>query len=108
MTRVVLSVAAKHDLEEIDNYTIAHFGLRQAARTREAFGRAFDILANMPLTGHLWPEVSPPGRPFRFHTVLRRFEVVYEPSDDGIRVARVLHGRRDLGTTLETDSGDVD
>jgi plasmid stabilization system protein ParE len=38
--------------------------------------------------------------------VLGSFVVVYEAADDGIRVARVLHGARKLAAELERDAGD--
>lgn len=37
MKPIVLSSAARDDRDAIDEYTIEHFGLQQAIRTREAF-----------------------------------------------------------------------
>ena len=106
MKQVSLSLAAERDLDEIDDYTIEHFGLDQAIRTTERFRETFRRLAEMPLSGHLRPDLSPPERTFRYRTVLRSFVIVYEPTDDGIRVARVLHGARNLVAELERDAGD--
>ena len=106
MRRVSLSQAAAADLETIDDYTIEHFGLDQAIRTSERFRETFELLAEMPRSGQLRQEISPRGREFRYHTVLGSFVVVYEAADDGIRVARVLHGARNLVVELERDAGD--
>ena len=106
MTRVSLSKAAEADLEAIDDYTIEHFGLDQAIRTTARFRETFHVLVEMPHSGQLQEAISPPGRDFRYRTVLGSFVVVYEPADDGIRVARVLHGARNLVAELERDAGD--
>lgn len=106
MRRVSLSKAAAADLEAIDDYTIEHFGLNQAITTTERFRETFELLGEMPRSGQLRQEISPPGREFRYRTVLGSFVVVYEPADDGIRVARVLHGARNLIAELERDAGD--
>jgi len=60
----------------------------------------------MPLSGQLRPDISPPGRRFRYWTVLGIFVVVYEPVDVGIRVARILHGARNLVEEICRDAGD--
>lgn len=106
MNRVRLSRAAESDLEAIDDYTIEHFGLAQAIRTAATFEAALIHLADHPLSGRLNEEHSPPGRDFRYRLVLSSFVIVYEPWEEGIRVARVLHGARDLQVELERESGD--
>lgn len=106
MTRLVLSRAARADRDAIDEYTTERFGLRQAVRTREAFKAAFESLVRMPLSGRLQPDISPSGRWFRSRTVLGSFVIIYEPSADAIRVARILHGARHLQSELERESGD--
>jgi hypothetical protein len=37
---------------------------------------------------------------------MKSFIIVYEPTDDGIRVARLLHGARYLAAELDRDAGD--
>ena len=105
MPRVLLSKAAALDLEAIDERTIESFGLEQARRTAERFREALRSLAAMPLSAPLREDYSPPGRLFRYRTVLGAFVIVYEPLSDGIRVARVLHGAQDLAVALERDAG---
>jgi plasmid stabilization system protein ParE len=76
MKRVSLSKAAEADLEAIDDYTIEHFGLDQAIRTTERFRKTFQLLAEMPRSGQIREEITPPGRDFRCRTVLGSFVVV--------------------------------
>ena len=78
----------------------------QAIRTSERFRETLELLGEMPRSGQLRKEINPPGREFRYRTVLGSFVVVYEAADDGIRVARVLHGARNLVVELERDAGD--
>jgi plasmid stabilization system protein ParE len=42
---------------------------------------------------------------FRSRVVLGSFVIIDEPSETGIRVARILHGARHLRAELERDSG---
>jgi toxin ParE1/3/4 len=106
MSRVSLSFAAAADLDEIDEFTIDSFGLDQAIKTAERFRVSFRFLLEMPFSGQLRPDLSPPGRQFRYWTVLGSFIVVYEPAADGIRIARILHGARNLVDELRQDPGD--
>jgi len=106
VTRVVLSAAARIDRREITAYTVERFGLAQARRLRDRLEATLDILAESPLIGRAHSELDPPGRVFRYFVVLRSIIVVYEPSDGGIRVARLLHGARHLALELDRDAGD--
>ena len=106
MSRVVFSEAARLDRREITAYTVERFGLVQARRLRRHFEAVLDDLAESPLVGRANEELDPPGRSFRYLVVLRRFVVVYEPSEEGIRVARILHGARDLAAELDRDARD--
>lgn len=65
-----------------------------------------DSLAKAPLTGHRREDLDPPGRSFRYLSVLKSFIIVYEAAGDGIRVVRLLHGARNLAAELATDAGD--
>ena len=106
MSRFHLSHAAALDLDEIDDYTIANFGVAQAIALAKRFRQSFERLSRHPESGMLRPELSPPGHEFRYSTILNRFTIVYDASPEGIRIARVLHGARDLGTELDRDAGD--
>lgn len=105
MSRFVFSDAARADRREITAFTVERFGVEQARRLRIRFEDVLNSLAESPLVGHTKPEIDPPGRRFRYFTVLS-FIVVYEPTDSGIRVARLLHGARSLAEELNRDAGD--
>ncbi len=106
MSKVVFSLAARADRSAITAYTVEHFGLEQARRLRARFETTINSLTTAPLTGHRRPDLDPTGRSFRYVTVLKRFIIVYEPVEDGIRVVRLLHGARNLAAELARDGGD--
>lgn len=106
MTGVSLSRTAQADLLGIDLQTIELFGFEQSVRTEAAFRRAFDRLAANPLLGQRHDELSPAGHSFRLWVVLKRFVIVYVPQAEGIRVARILDGARDLPAVLAQNPGD--
>ena len=106
MSRVVLSTAARLDRREITAYTVRRFGIRSARQVRDRFQTALNALAASPLLGRTNKDLDPPGRTFRYFVVMERFIIVYEPTHDGIRVARLLHGARNLAAELDRDAGD--
>ncbi len=106
MTRVAFSAAARIDRREITAYTVERFGLAQARRLRDRLEATLDILAESPGIGRTHSDLDPPGRSFRYLVALRTLIIVYEPSDDGIRVVRLLHGARHLAAELDRDAGD--
>lgn len=108
MTRVVLSEAARRDRRDITAYTVTHFthfGIAQARRLRDRFEATLAVLAAAPLSGHANAKLDPPGRAFRYFVVMKRFIIVYKPTEDGIQVARLLHGARNIAEELERDAG---
>lgn len=106
--RIVFSVSAREDRRAITAYTIEQFGVGQAHRPRVTFERVLDRLADNPMIGTRKQGLDPPGHSFRYLAVMKRFVVVYQPTDSGIRVARILHGMRDLAAELDRDAGDAD
>ncbi len=108
MSRVVLSEAARIDRREITAYTVERFGIGQARRLRDRFQAVLNSLAESPLIGRTNEELDPPGHTFRYFVVMKSFIIVYEPTDDGIRVARLVHGARHLAAELDRDAGDDD
>jgi plasmid stabilization system protein ParE len=105
MSRIVLSEAARLDRRVITQYTVERFGVLQARRLRDSFEAALHALADTPLMGHTNAELDPPGHSFRYHVFISRFIIVYEPSEEGIRVARLLHGARSPAAELARDPG---
>ena len=108
MSRAVLSAAARLDRREITATTVERFGLQQARRLRDRFQAALETLAESPLIGRTHEELDPPGRAFRTFVLMKRFVIVYEPTDNGIRVVRLLHGARQLAAELDQDAGEED
>ena len=108
MSRVVLSEAARDDRRAITQFTMLHFGIQQARRLRDRFESTLSLLAESPLAGHTNRELDPPGHSFRYFPVMKRFIIVYEPTQDGIRVARLLHGAESLAAELTRDAGTMD
>ena len=84
------------------------FGIGQARRLRDQFQTTLNNLAESPLIGRSTEQLDPPGRSFRYFVVMKSFIIAYEPTDDGIRVARLLHGARNLAAELGRDAGDDD
>lgn len=105
--RILLSEASRRDRRAITAYTVERFGLEQARRLRRAMQRAVEDLARSPLLGRTCAELDPPRHAFRYFVLFRRFSVVYEPIEDGIRIARILHGARSLAQELERDAGET-
>lgn len=108
MTRVVFSAAARVDRREITAWTVQRFGIEQARRLRDRLESALHDLGSAPDVGRPDEELDPPDRSFHYLVFLKSFIVVYEPTDDGIRVVRLLHGARSLADELDRDSGDDD
>jgi plasmid stabilization system protein ParE len=107
MSKVVFSKAARSDRREIIAYTVRRLGVEQARRLRQTFQAKIASLASAPMTGHRREDLDPPGRSFRYVTVMKSFIIVYEPADDGIRVVRLLHGARKLAAELDRDAGQL-
>lgn len=105
MSRVVFSAAARVDRREITAWSVKRFGIEQARRFRDRLEAALNGLAEAPHLGRANEELDPRDHSFRYLVFLRSFIVVYEPTDDGIRVVRLLHGARSLADELDRDSG---
>ncbi len=106
MSRVVFSKAARQDRRAITEYTVERFGFRQARQLRRRFEAKLNVLADSPLIGQTKPALDPPGHSFRYSVFMKSFIIVYESTEEGIRVARFLHGARNLAAELERDAGD--
>jgi len=91
MSRFTLSARAKTDLAEIHVY-IAQDKPLAADHQIAAFFDRFQRLAEQPLLGEARSDLRPALRTFS----IGNFVVCYFPTSDGIRIARVLHGSRDI------------
>lgn len=91
-----VSAAARMDLEEIWLY-IAQDNPDAADRFIRAIISRFPKLAMTPELGRRREELSPRLRSFP----LNNYVIFYRPTENGIEIARVLHGARDLPPLFE-------
>jgi toxin ParE1/3/4 len=92
MSRYVLSPRAQFDIDEIWDYTADQWGVDQANRYTRDIQAAIEAVAQDPRSGRSCDEIH--AGYFRVsvgsHVVFYRVEVAH------IRVARILHQRRDF------------
>ena len=96
MTKIELTGDAERDLIDIYLHGIEHFGRAQAERYAEALNVKIETAAENPSFGADYSFVR---------RGLRRYEcashaIYYQPTAEGIRVLRILHGRMDTGRHL--------
>lgn len=96
MARYRLSRQAESDLEQVADY-IGAKSPSAAVRTLEQILDKLTVLARSPLLGELRHDL--PSHPRVF--VAGNYVIVYDPTGDGIQVARVVHAARDLESLLE-------
>ncbi|MCC6124829.1 MAG: type II toxin-antitoxin system RelE/ParE family toxin [Pirellulales bacterium] len=68
-----------------------------AVRVLENIFAKFSLLSQNPLLGELRSDLPKQPRCFSAGNYI----ILYHPISDGIEIARVLHGARDLGAILE-------
>jgi toxin ParE1/3/4 len=94
---------AKQDLIDIFLRYAREAGVRVARRFRAEAEAVFTRLADMPGMGTRYEAENPVFEGLRFFPLASRFKnylVFYRPTPDGIEVARVLHGARDIQSIL--------
>ncbi len=96
MPRVIRAPLAELDLDEIWDY-IAQDNFTVADRFLDTISERCHMLARHPEIGRLRPELAPDLRSFAVGNHI----IFYRPIDDGIEVARVLRGSRDLDSLFE-------
>jgi toxin ParE1/3/4 len=89
MSRYRLTEQARQDLDEIWLY-IAEDDPAAADHFLDTLYEKFVLLAEQPLLGRLRPELAPNLRSLS----VGNYVIFYRPIDNGIEVARVLHGAR--------------
>ena len=87
-----LSYKAAADLDQIHEYTILNFGLKQARAYLSGLRGRFETLAGNPMQGRSASELSPGLRRLEYQSHV----VFYMPKDNGIRIVRVLHQSMDV------------
>jgi len=91
VNRYRLSPLAELDLEEIWLYVAQDRGVDTADRLIDQIAKRLGVVAAHPAAGRLRDEIAPGVRSFP----VRNYVIYYRPSDDGVLVSRVLHGKRD-------------
>jgi toxin ParE1/3/4 len=107
MSRVVRRQAARQDLVDIVYHFIRKGTPNSARRFRDQAEATFLRLAGMPGLGARFEHEHPALAELRFFPVSRfkNYLVFYRPIADGIEVARVLHGARDIHGILSQEFG---
>jgi toxin ParE1/3/4 len=99
MTRVCTTPQADQDLVEIALYTATSQGRMDTARAFVwMLQDTFDLLARTPELGRLRddiPGLRIEGERLRSFPV-NKYLVLYQPTEDGVRIFRVLHSSRDI------------
>jgi len=92
MTSWLIRPAAEADLTSIWDYSVETWGIAQARRYLGDIERAFTDLCDSPIRGRPFSELK--GGLWRYpcgsHVIL------YERTDQGITIVRVLHNTRDI------------
>jgi toxin ParE1/3/4 len=97
MARLLYDPDAKDDLREIIRYIGMDQMRPEAARKMAAkIHEGCRTCSRSPLLGERRDDLSPGIRIF----TVRPYVVFYFPLDDGIRVARIIHGARDYPALL--------
>ena len=91
MARVLFALIAEQDLDEIETYVSQDNPTAAAALTELRFEKC-RLLATQPEMGRPRPELAEHIRSFPIGNYL----ILYRPAQDGIEVARVLRGSRDI------------
>jgi plasmid stabilization system protein ParE len=95
MGRIRLTYRAEQDLLEIAR-NIADDSQLSAIKVLDEFDQAFVRIANQPLLAAIFAP-----RPNYRHFAVKSYVVFYQVDDDGVLVARILHGARNLLEALE-------
>ena len=91
MNKYSLDEQAEQDLDEIW-LTIAEDSPNAAYRMIDRLTDSFVLLAGQPLIGRERPELAPNLRSFPVSSYM----IFYRPITNGVGIARVLHGSRDI------------
>lgn len=98
MAETLLSPEARADLEAAWDY-LSDRSLDAADRLYEEFWTAANLHAQFPRTGRPRDDLRPGLRSF----VVGKYVAFFEPTENGIRIVRVLHGSRNIGQILRAD-----
>ena len=98
MTVIIISPKAEEDLESI-NERIASYSPQAANRLLDKIGDKFETLASFPNMGKSRNELIAGLRSFPIEDYL----IFYFPIENGIEIARIVSGYRDLEFMFEEE-----
>ncbi len=102
MKRLVRSERSDEDVREVVEHLVREASVSVALRFIDALEESYLLLQTQPEIGRLYAPESPGLQGIRSWRV-HRFEhylVFYQVLEDVVRIARVLHGSRDLWAVL--------
>ena len=100
MSRCIIAPSAKRDLRDINRYLIG-FSSTAARRFREKFKQRCKRLADFPEMGQSRDELQPGLRSWSVENYL----IFYRPIANGVEIARVVSGYRDLEAIFSNEDG---
>lgn len=99
MSQFRISTQAAQDIENIWEY-VAPNNLKAANRLFDTLRESFPKLAKFPQMGRERTELAPFLRSFP----VKNYLIFYRPIDEGIEIARILHGSQDIETIFQDKS----
>lgn len=104
MPRIIRRPRAELDLIDIWHYIATESSPERADGVYDRIEQAIKTLAEYPGMGRSRDELLPDLRSYP----VGRYVVYFFPLDDGIRVARILHGSRDIPAIFEDENAEDD
>lgn len=98
--RVRLSEDAEHDLVDIYSYIAIHDSVEHADHVLEELETLCFSLAELPLRGHVPPELERIGVGTHLEVHFKPYRVIYEVVGGSVFVHCILDGRRDMQSLL--------
>jgi len=99
--RVRLAEDAERDLVDIYRYVATHDSTEKAAYVLEQLETLCTRLSDLPLRGHIPPELDRIGVTSYREVHFKPYRVIYEVIGQDVFVHCVLDGRRDMQSLLE-------
>jgi toxin ParE1/3/4 len=96
MSGYFLTVRAREDIKDIGRYTSRIWGVRQSNAYLRKLHERFALLARQPLSGSARDDIGPEFRSASTGSHV----IVYRCVEDGVEIARVLHGRMDVKSRM--------
>jgi toxin ParE1/3/4 len=100
--RVVFSLDADPDLDNILDYTERTWGHQQAAEYALSITESLNWLASLPDAGRIRDSISPGLRSL----ALAHHVALYRLFDDRVTVRRIIHHREDIRTAISDSDWD--